>query len=195
MDDVADPVAKPAPIDRGQRLYNFSAGPAALPEEALIEAKEELPVYDHTGASVMEISHRSPAYDKIEESAREHLRSLLDLGDDWTILFLQGGASMQFYQVPLNFLTDDGVADYVITGRWGTKAVKEARPVGDVHVAASTEDEDFSYVPDVDEWALNPDADYVYVTTNETVNGNQITEDPVLDAPVVADASSEFLSP
>jgi phosphoserine aminotransferase len=205
MDHVARPDApqdtadaqqdvKSTPADRGQRLYNFSAGPAALPEEALLEAKEELPVYDHTGASVMEISHRSPAYDKIEESAREHLRSLLELGDDWNILFLQGGASTQFYQVPLNFLTEDGVADYVITGRWGTKAIKEARLVGDVNVAASTEDEDFAYVPEPAEWDLTPDADYVYITSNETVNGNQITADPVLDAPVVTDASSEFLS-
>ncbi|PSQ83460.1 MAG: 3-phosphoserine/phosphohydroxythreonine transaminase [Bacteroidetes bacterium QH_2_63_10] len=182
------------PVDRSQRLYNFSAGPATLPEEVLVEAKDELPVYDHTGASVMEISHRSPAYDKIEESAREHLRDLLDLDDDWHILFLQGGASMQFYQVPLNFLPEDGVADYVVTGRWGTKAIKEARRVGDVNVAASSEADDFSYVPDVDDWELSDDASYVHITTNETVNGNQMTDDPVLDVPVVTDASSEFLS-
>jgi len=186
--------ATDTPVDRSQRQYNFSAGPATLPREVLEEAKDELPVYDHTGASVMEISHRSPAYDEIEESAREHLRSLLDLDDDWHILFLQGGASMQFHQVPLNFLSEDGRADYVITGRWGTKAIKEARLLGDVNVAASTEDEDFAYVPDVRDWDLTPEADYVYITTNETVNGNQITADPVLDAPIVADASSEFLS-
>ena len=180
--------------DRSRRQYNFSAGPATLPEEALLEAKAELPVYDHVGASVMEISHRSPAYDKIEESAREHLRALLDLDDDWHILFLQGGASMQFYQVPLNFLPEDGVADYVITGRWGTKAIREARHVGTANVAASSEADDFSYVPDVGAWDLDPDASYVHVTTNETVNGNQMTDDPVLDAPLVTDASSEFLS-
>ena len=183
-----------ARADRSQRQYNFSAGPAVLPEEALLEAKDELPVYDHTGASVMEISHRSASYDKIEESAREHIKSLLDIGDDWHVLFLQGGASTQFYQAPLNFLSEDGVADYVITGRWGTKAIKEARLVGDVNVAASTEDDNFSYVPAPADWDLTPDADYVYITTNETVNGNQITQDPVLDAPIVADASSEFLS-
>jgi phosphoserine aminotransferase len=186
--------AKSAPADRSERQYNFSAGPAVLPEEALLEAKDELPVYNHTGASVMEISHRSAAYDDVEEAARENIKTLLDIGDDWHVLFLQGGASMQFYQTALNFLSEDGVADYVITGRWGTKAIKEARLVGDVNVAASTEDEDFAYVPDVDEWDLSPDADYVYITTNETVNGNQITADPVLDAPIVADASSEFLS-
>jgi phosphoserine aminotransferase len=186
--------ATTAPADRSQRQYNFSAGPAALPEETLLEAKKELPVYENAGASVMEISHRSAAYDKVEESAREHIKSLLDLDDDWHVLFLQGGASMQFYQAPLNFLSDGGVADYVITGRWGTKAIKEARLVGDVNVAASTEDDDFAYVPDPADWDLTPDADYVYITTNETVNGNQITQDPVLDAPIVADASSEFLS-
>jgi phosphoserine aminotransferase len=183
-----------APADRSERQYNFSAGPAVLPREALLEAKDELPVYGHTGTSVMEISHRSAAYDDIEESAREHIKSLLDIGEDWHVLFLQGGASMQFYQTPLNFLTGDGVADYVITGRWGTKAIEEARLVGDVNVAASTEDDNFSYVPEVEEWDLTHDADYVYVTTNETVNGNQITTDPVLDAPIIADASSEFLS-
>lgn len=180
-------------VDRSERQYNFSAGPATLPEEVLQEAKDELPVYDHVGASVMEISHRSPAYDKIEESAREHLRALLDLGDDWHILFLQGGASMQFHQVPLNFLPEDGVADYVVTGRWGTKAVKEARLLGDVHIAASSEDDDFRSVPDVADWDLSDDAAYVHITTNETVNGNQMTDDPVLEVPVVTDASSEFL--
>jgi phosphoserine aminotransferase len=190
----ADTDAPASPADRSIRQYNFSAGPAALPEEVLQEAKDELPVYNHTGASVMEISHRSPAYDKIEESAREHLRSLLELDDEWTILFLQGGASMQFHQVPLNFLPEDGRADYVVTGRWGTKAVREARMIGDVNVAASTEDEDFRRVPDVDEWDLSDEASYVHITTNETVNGNQMTDDPVLDTPVVTDASSEFLS-
>ncbi|WP_103026884.1 3-phosphoserine/phosphohydroxythreonine transaminase [Salinibacter altiplanensis] len=183
-----------APADRSQRQYNFSAGPATLPVEALREVKDELPVYDHVGASVMEISHRSPAYDEIEASAREHLRALLGLDRDWHILFLQGGARMQFYQVPLNFLPADGVADYVVSGRWGVKAVAEAERVGGVNVAASSENADFSYVPDVADWDLTPDASYVHITTNETVNGNQITDDPVLDVPVVTDASSEFLS-
>ena len=191
---VADPESRTAPADATQRLYNFSAGPAALPEEVLLEAKDELPVYDHVGASVMEISHRSAAYDKIEESAREHLRALLGLSDDWHILFLQGGASMQFYQVPLNFLPEDGSADYVISGRWGTKAIVEARRGGQARVAASSEDDNFHHVPSIDTWDLDPDAAYVHVTTNETVNGNQFPEDPVLDVPVVTDASSEMLS-
>ena len=184
----------PTPVDRSQRLYNFCAGPAALPEAVLQEAKDELPVYDHTGASVMEISHRSPAYDKIEAAARDHLRRLLGLSDEWHILFLQGGASMQFYQVPLNFLPEDGSADYVVTGRWGTKAIKEARRVGPARVAASSEGDNFQHIPERDLWDLDPDAAYVHVTTNETVNGNQFSFDPNLDVPVVTDASSEFLS-
>ncbi|MFP4227199.1 MAG: 3-phosphoserine/phosphohydroxythreonine transaminase [Salinivenus sp.] len=183
-----------APADRSARQYNFSAGPATLPEAVLQEAKEELPVYDHVGASVLEISHRSAAYDKIEAAAREHLRELLGLDDDWHILFLQGGARMQFYQVPLNFLPQDGVADYVIAGRWGKKAAQEARNIGGVNVAASSEDDDFQRVPDRADWDLSENAAYVHVTTNETVNGNQMTDDPVLDVPVVNDASSEFLS-
>ena len=187
-------VTASAPADRSQRLYNFSAGPAALPEEVLVEAKDELPVYDHVGASVMEISHRSAAYDKIEEAARDHIRRLLDLGDDWHILFLQGGASMQFYQVPLNFLPEDGSADYVITGRWGSKAIKEARRVGQARVAASSEADNFQHIPALETWDLDPKAAYVHVTTNETVNGNQFPFDPNLDVPVVTDASSEFLS-
>jgi len=181
-------------VDRGDRQYNFSAGPAALPEEVLLEAKDELPVYDHAGASVLEISHRSATYDKIEEAAREHLHALLGLDDDWHVLFLQGGARMQFHQVPLNFLQDDGGADYVVAGRWGKKAAREARLLGEVNVAASSEGDDFRTVPSVDSWALRDDAAYVHVTPNETVNGNQMTADPVLDVPVVADASSEFLS-
>ena len=192
---VTDPASQVSfPTDGSERQYNFSAGPAVLPEEVLLEAKDELPVFNHVGASVMEISHRSAAYDKVEESAREHLKKLMGLSDDWHVLFLQGGASMQFYQVPLNFLPEDGSADYVITGRWGTKAIKEARRVGPARVAASSEADDFSYVPDVADWDLDPSASFVHVTTNETVNGNQFPDDPNLDVPVVTDASSEFLS-
>ena len=192
---VTDPTSNAsAPADGSARQFNFSAGPAVLPEEVLLEAKDELPVYDHVGASVMEISHRSAAYDKVEESAREHMKKLLGLDDDWHVLFLQGGASMQFYQVPLNFLPEDGSADYVITGRWGTKAIKEARLIGQARVAASSEEDNFSYIPDVDTWDLDPNASYVHVTTNETVNGNQFPFDPNLDVPVVTDASSELLS-
>jgi len=159
-----------------------------------LEAKAELPVYDHTGASVMEISHRSAAYDKIEEATRDHIRTLLEIDDDWHILFLQGGARMQFYQVPLNFLPEDGGADYVVSGRWGKKAAREARQLGDARVIASSEDDGFRSVPEIKTWSVREDAAYLHVTTNETVNGNQTTEDPVFNVPIVADASSEFLS-
>jgi phosphoserine aminotransferase len=191
---VADSDAPTTPADRTQRLYNFSAGPAVLPEQALLEARDELPVYDHVGASIMEISHRSAAYDEVETSARRLIKQLLGLGDDWHVLFLQGGASMQFHQVPLNFLPDDGTADYVITGRWGSKAIKEAQLIGNARVAASSEADNFSHIPPEETWDLDPDAAYVHITTNETVNGNQFSWDPTLDVPVVTDASSEFLS-
>ena len=153
---VADFNTSAAPVDRDQRLYNFSAGPAVLPEVALREARDELPVYDHVGASIMEISHRSEAYDKVEESARSLIKKLLGLGDDWNVLFLQGGASMQFYQVPLNFLPEDGTADYIVSGRWGSKAIKEANLIGTGRVAASSEDDDFHSIPDRQTWDLDP---------------------------------------
>ena len=191
---VADSDATTTPADRSTRLYNFSAGPAVLPEQALLEARDELPVYDHVGASIMEVSHRSAAYDEVEESARRLIKKLLGLGDHWHVLFLQGGASMQFHQVPLNFLTEDGSADYVVTGRWGSKAIKEAQLIGDARVAASSEADNFAHIPPESEWDLDPEAAYVHVTTNETVNGNQFSWDPDLDVPVVTDASSEFLS-
>ncbi len=191
---VADPDTSTAPADRTRRLYNFSAGPAVLPEQALLEARDELPVYDHVGASIMEISHRSAAYDEVEESARRLIKKLLGLDDDWHVLFLQGGASMQFHQVPLNFLPEDGTADYVITGRWGSKAIKEAQLIGNARVAASSEADHFAHIPPEHTWDLDPDAAYVHITANETVNGNQFSWDPNLDVPVVTDASSEFLS-
>ena len=182
------------PVDRTQRCYNFCAGPATLPKTALLEARDELPVYDHAGASALEISHRSAVYDRIETSARRLLKKLLGLGDDWHVLFLQGGASMQFHQVPLNFLPDDGSADYVMTGRWSVKAIKEARLIGSAREAASSADDDFTYIPPIDTWDIDSNAAYVHVTTNNTVHGTQFQTDPVLDVPVVTDASSELLS-
>ena len=176
------------------RLRNFAAGPAALPEEVLLDVREELPLYKEAGASVMEISHRSPEYDEIEEGARSLIKKLLGLSDDWHVLFLQGGASMQFHQVPLNFLPEDGSADYLITGRWSVKAVREARMLGSVREAASSKEEGFSYIPDASEWDLDPEAAYLHFTSNNTVAGTQFQETPQADVPLVADASSDFLS-
>ena len=185
-----------------QRLYNFSAGPATLPLEVLEQVKEELPVLnERVGASVMEISHRSKGYDDIEESARALIKDLLDLPDGWHVLFLQGGASMQFHQVPLNFLPKGGTADYLITGRWGTKAIKEARIVGEERAARAREaasgetgDEVFTYIPSQDEMDLDDGAAYVHFTSNNTVAGTQYHFTPEAPAPLVCDASSDFMS-
>lgn len=179
---------------RRRRAYNFCAGPAALPEEVLLEVREELPIYDELGASILEVSHRSEAYDAIEESARSRIKSLLGLSEEWHVLFLQGGASMQFHQVPLNFLPPGGRADYVLTGRWSVKAIKEAQLLGEAHVAASSEDKNYSYIPDPAIWNLSKDAAYVHITTNNTVHGSQFRKEPEIDRPLVADVSSDFLS-
>ncbi len=140
------------PDAAAKRLHNFSAGPGTLPLAVIEEVRAELPVFGDLGSSIMEVSHRSAAYTKVDEDAKQHLRDLLGLGDDWHILFLQGGASMQFHQVPLNFLPDGGVADYLVTGSWAKKALKEAVIVGSTRnakgrSAASSEDAQFSVHP------------------------------------------------
>ena len=177
-----------------RRAFNFSAGPAALPEAVLEEVRDELPVYRSLGTSVLEISHRAPAYTEIAESARGLFRKLLGLGDEWHILFLQGGASLQFYQVPLNFLPPDGTADYLITGSWSKKALKEAEFVGSASVAASSEEGRFTYVPEPSDWRLNPDAAYLHFTSNNTIYGTQFAHTPEAEVPLVCDASSDFMS-
>ncbi|MEX0820684.1 MAG: 3-phosphoserine/phosphohydroxythreonine transaminase [Rhodothermales bacterium] len=182
------------PTKTSARLHNFSAGPAVLPEKVLQEVKDELPAYRDVGASVMEISHRSATYTEIEQDAKRRIRRLLGIGEEWHVLFLQGGASMQFYQVPLNFLPDDGAADYLTTGRWSVKALDEAEFVGDAREVASSEDRNFSYIPPSDTWDLNEDAAYLHFTSNNTVVGTQFREEPVADVPLICDASSDFLS-
>ncbi|QXD14817.1 3-phosphoserine/phosphohydroxythreonine transaminase [Rhodocaloribacter litoris] len=176
------------------RLYNFAAGPAVLPEPVLLEMKAELPLYKNVGASILEISHRSPEYTDVAERARAHLRRLLGLSDDWHILFLQGGASLQFHQVPLNFLPKDGTADYLVTGSWAKKALKEAQFLGNARVAASSEDRNFSYLPDPAVWDLDPAAAYLHFTSNNTIFGTQFATEPQVEVPLVCDASSDFLS-
>ncbi len=165
-----------------------------LPESVLQEVREELPAYKSVGASVLEISHRSAAYTEIAESARSLFRKLLGLGDDWHILFLQGGASLQFYQVPLNFLPQGGSADYVVTGSWAKKALKEARLVGNARAAASSEDDNFSRIPPRESWDLDPSAAFVHITSNNTIFGTQFASDPDAGVPLACDASSDFLS-
>jgi phosphoserine aminotransferase len=178
-----------------ERIYNFSAGPAVLPLSVLEEAQRELVSLPGVGMSVMEISHRSKAFDEIINSAERGLRELLGLPENYRVLFLQGGASLQFSMIPMNFLSKDGSADYIITGSWGKKALKEAKREGSVNVAATTADGGFTRVPGQDELKLDPKAAYVHFTTNETIEGVEWKQEPETgDVPLVADASSDILS-
>ncbi len=177
------------------RAFNFCAGPAALPEAVLQQAKEEMLDYQGYGASVMEMSHRSPVYGEIAKTAEQDLRDLLNIGDDYAVLFMQGGASTQFATVPLNLLPEGKAADYIVTGRWSQKAVEEASRFGHINVAASSEDNGkFTTVPDQSSWQLTDGAAYVHYCANETVDGVQFPGIPETDAPLVADYSSNILS-
>jgi phosphoserine aminotransferase len=178
-----------------ERIYNFSAGPAVLPLSVLEEAQRELVSLPGVGMSVMEISHRSKAFDEIINGAERGLRELLGLPENYHVLFLQGGASLQFSMIPMNFLPKEESADYIITGSWGKKALKEAKREGSVNVAATTADGGFTRVPGQDELKLDPKAAYVHFTTNETIEGVEWKQEPETgDVPLVADASSDILS-
>src|SRR5574344_117269 len=144
------------------RVYNFSAGPAVLPEEVLKEAAAEMLDYQGTGMSVMEMSHRSKAYDNIIKTAEADLRELINIPDNYKVLFLQGGAHLQFSMVPINLLKN-GVADYIVTGQWAKKAYAEAQKYGKINKVATSEDKTFSYIPDCSNLDISPDADYVYI--------------------------------
>lgn len=177
-----------------KRIYNFSAGPAILPEEVLKEAQEDMLSYKGSGMNVMEMSHRSKIYDEIFTGAMADLRKLLDIDDNYTILFLQGGATLQFSMVPMNLMPPKNKADYIVTGSWSKKAVKEAKRVGTVNIAGSTEEEKFTRLPKQDELKLDSDAAYVHYTSNNTIFGTQYrTEPEVGDVPLVCDASSDIL--
>ena len=178
-----------------ERIFNFSAGPAVLPVPVLEEAQRELLSLPGVGMSVMEISHRSKTFDEIINRAEAGVRELLNVPDNYRILFLQGGASLQFSMVPMNFLPADGSADYILTGSWGKKAVKEAKRCGAVNIAATMADGGFTRVPGQDELNLNPNAAYVHITSNETIEGVQWKHEPATgDVALVADASSDILS-
>jgi phosphoserine aminotransferase len=178
-----------------ERLFNFSAGPAVLPVPVLEEAQRDMLSLPGVGMSLMEISHRSKTFDAIIHGADSGLRELLGIPDDYHVLFLQGGASLQFSMIPMNFLPHDGSADYIITGSWGKKALKEAKRVGGVSVAATMADGGFTRVPSQEELSLNAQAAYVHLTTNETIEGVEFKEEPeVGNVPLIADASSDILS-
>jgi len=178
-----------------ERIFNFSPGPAVLPVPVLEEAQRDLLSLPGVGMSVMEISHRSKTFDEIIAGAESGLRELLNIPSNYHILFLQGGASLQFSMVPMNFLPADGSADYILTGSWGKKALKEAKKVGAVNVAATMADGGFTRVPSREEISLSPHAAYVHITSNETIEGVEWKREPeVGDVPLVADASSDILS-
>lgn len=178
-----------------ERIFNFSAGPAVLPVSVLEEAQRELLSLPSVGMSVMEISHRSKTFDEIIGRAESGIRELLNIPDNYRILFLQGGASLQFSMVPMNFLPADGSADYILTGSWGKKAVKEARRVGSVNIAATMADGGFTRVPGQDELSLETRAAYVHITSNETIEGVQWKHEPETGTvPLISDASSDILS-
>lgn len=177
-----------------KRIYNFSAGPAILPEEVLKEAQENLFMLPGVGMSILEISHRSKTFDEIIIGAQNNMKKLLGISDDYSILFLQGGATLQFSMVPLNLMPPKNKADYIVTGVWAKKAVKEAKRVGTVNIAATTEAESFARIPKQEEFKLDPDAAYVHFTSNNTIYGTEFkTEPEVGNVPLVCDASSDFM--
>ena len=176
------------------RVYNFSAGPAVLPESVLKEAAAEMLDYNGTGMSVMEMSHRSKAYQEIIDEAEADLRELMNIPDNYKVLFLQGGASQEFAMIPMN-LMKNGVADYIVTGQWAKKAYQEASKYGKANKIASSEDKTFSYIPDCSDLPISEDADYVYICENNTIYGTKFKELPNTKGKLlVSDVSSCFLS-
>ena len=176
------------------RVYNFSAGPAVLPEEVLKEAQAEMLDYKGTGMSVMEMSHRSKAFDQIIQEAEKDLRDLMHIPDNYKVLFLQGGASLQFAMIPMNLMKNK-VADYIVTGQWAKKAWQEAQKYGKANKIATSEDKTFSYIPDCSDLPISEDADYVYICENNTIYGTKFKELPnTKGKDLVADVSSCFLS-
>ena len=176
------------------RVFNFSAGPSMLPESVLREAAEEMLDYRGTGMSVMEMSHRSKAFDTIIKEAEQDLRDIMEIPDNYKVLFLQGGASQQFAAIPMN-LMKNGVADYIITGQWAKKAYEEAKKYGKVNAVASSADKTFSYIPDCSDLPIDEDADYVYICHNNTIYGTTYHKLPNTKGKIlVADMSSDILS-
>ena len=176
------------------RVYNFSAGPAVLPEEVLKEAQAEMLDYKGTGMSVREMSHRSKAFDQIIQEAEKDLRDLMHIPDNYKVLFLQGGASLQFAMIPMNLMKNK-VADYIVTGQWAKKAWQEAQKYGKANKLATSEDTPFSYIPDCSDLPISEDADYVYICENNTIYGTKFKKLPnTKGKDLVADVSSCFLS-
>ena len=176
------------------RVYNFSAGPAVLPLEVLQEAQADLVNYKGSGMSVMEMSHRGKEYDALHTEAAANMKELLGLNDDYAVLFLQGGASLQFAMIPMNFLGQGQTADYVNAGSWGAAAVKQARIIGNVNIAADCQKDIPTRMPEASEMKWTANAAYSHITTNETIAGTQLKDIPVTGSPLIGDMSSDILS-
>ncbi len=175
------------------RIYNFSAGPSMLPEKVLAKAANEMLDYKGTGMSVMEMSHRTKTYESIIQNAENLLRKLMNIPDNYSVMFLQGGASQQFAMIPMNIMTQSKKADFINTGTWSKKAINEAKLAGTANVVASSEDKNFTYIPE--NYTLSPDADYVHITSNNTIEGTRFIDFPNTgNTPLVADMSSNILS-
>src|SRR5688572_1749630 len=184
---------EPHPVPTTTRIYNFSSGPAVLPLPVLEEAQRDLITLPGVGMSVMEISHRSKTFEDILGRAIDDIRTLASIPANYKILMLQGGASLQFSMVPMNLLGAGATADYVDTGSWADKAIKEARKVGKVSIAATTKADAYGRIPAQSELALTPGAAYVHITSNNTIEGTQWKTVPVVgDAPLVSDSSSDM---
>lgn len=178
-----------------KRVFNFSAGPSMLPMPVLEKAQADMLDYNSSGMSVMEMSHRSPVYDEIIKNAEAKLRELMNIPDNYKVLFLQGGASTQFAAVPLNLMNKNKKADYILSGQFSTKAFKEAQKYGDVVAAASSKDDNFSRIPETTRESFRPDADYVHICYNNTIYGTKYNYIPDTgDIPLVADMSSCIIS-
>ena len=175
------------------RVYNFSAGPSTMPLEVLKEVQKEFLDFNNTGMSITEMSHRSKPFMEVNDTANALLRELLNISDDYAVLFVQGGASQQFAAVPLNLMTS-GVADYIVTGNFAGKAQQEGAKYGTANIVASSKDKNFTYIPDVDKIKFTDGADYVHITSNNTIFGTRYTKLPKTSAPIVADMSSSILS-
>jgi phosphoserine aminotransferase len=176
------------------RIFNFNAGPATLPLDVLKKVQEELLDYKGTGMSVMEISHRSPEFDEINDQAIALTRELMGLDDKYHVIFMGGGASTQFALVPMNFLPEGKAAAYVDTGSWSTKAIKEAKNLGNVHLAGSSKEQEYRFIPKMSDLDIPADAAYLHITSNNTIKGTQYWDWPDTDVPLVCDMSSDILS-
>jgi phosphoserine aminotransferase len=176
------------------KVYNFSAGPATLPAEVMKQIKEEFLDYRNTGCGLIELSHRGPQFSEIMDQIDSNIRELMNIGDDYSIMFIQGGASMQFAMIPMNLMQPGGFAEYADTGTWSNKAIKEAELFGEVKTVASSKSSNYDRIPEIRHWHPDSKASYLHITTNNTIAGTQYHSFPDVDVPLIADMSSDIMS-